>query len=165
MEIQDVEYLELVKNILSNEEFDRLKEIEHHGTTRFCHSLKVSYFSYQVSKVLHLDYQEVARAGLLHDFFLSDPDRTKKERFLSTFTHPKYAVLNACKYFDLTDKEKNIIESHMFPLYISLPKYAESWIVSSVDKVVGTYEFCQKFKHQISYATNFFFIVLLNTIR
>lgn len=165
MEIQDAKYLELVKNILSNEEFNKLKDIEHHGTTRFSHSLRVSYFSYQVAKKLHLDYQEVARAGLLHDFFLSSPDRTLKERFLSTFIHPKYAVLNSCKYFNLTEKEKNIIESHMFPLYISLPKYAESWIVSSIDKVVGTYEFCQKFKYKFSYAANFFLIVLLNNIK
>ena len=101
----------------------------------------------------------------MHDFFLSNQNRTLKERFLSTFIHPKYAVLNSCKYFNLTEKEKNIIESHMFPLYISLPKYAESWIVSSVDKVVGTYEFCQKFRYKFSYAANFFLIVLLNNIK
>lgn len=165
MEIQDLEYLELVKNILDNQEFNQLKEIEHHGTTRFSHSLRVSYFSYQITKLLHLNYQEVARAGLLHDFFLSNQNRTLKERFLSTFIHPKYAVLNSCKYFNLTEKEKNIIESHMFPLYISLPKYAESWIVSYVDKVVGTYEFYQKFKYKFSYAANFFLIVLLNNLK
>ena len=31
---------------------------------------------------LHFNKEEVARAGLLHDFFLSNDDRTSKEKFL-----------------------------------------------------------------------------------
>lgn len=165
MEIVDIEYLELIKNILSNEEFNKIKDIEHHGTTRYTHSLRVSYVSYKITKLLHLDYKEVARAGLLHDFFISDEERTFKDRFLSTFTHPKYAVENSCKYFDLSEKEKDIIGSHMFPIYYSIPKYAESWIVSLTDKVVGTYEFCMKFKYKFSYITNLFLILLLNNLK
>lgn len=165
MEIADIEYLELIKNILSNEEFNKIKDIEHHGTTRYIHSLRVSYVSYKITKILHLDYKEVARAGLLHDFFISEEERTLKERFISTFTHPKYAVENSCKCFDLSEKEKDIIESHMFPIYYSIPKYAESWIVSCTDKVVGTYEFGMKFKYKFSYAANLLLIILLNNLK
>lgn len=158
---RDKNYINIVNNILDNEEFNKIKTIEHHGTTRFDHSIRVSYYSYKLAKMLRLDYQEVARAGLLHDFFLSDEDRKFKDRFLSTFTHPKKAVENSERVFGINDKEKDIIQSHMFPIYISLPKYAESWIVSLVDKFIGTYEFSKKF----SYAINIYLVFLINFIK
>lgn len=161
----DMYYIELVKDILDNEEFNKTKYIEHHGTTRFNHSYRVSYYSYKISKYLRLDYKEVARAGLLHDFFLSDIERTTKDRFLSTFTHSKYAVINAQKYFKLSNKEIDIIKSHMFPLYISIPKYAESWIVSIVDKIVGSFEFILQFKYKFSYLFNIYTLFLINVIK
>lgn len=165
MNINDDNYLSIVENILSNEEFNKIKTIEHHGTSRYEHSLRVSYFSYIITKLLHLDYEDVARAGLLHDFFLSSEDRTFKDRFVSYFTHPKYAVDCATSHFDLSDREINIIESHMFPVYRSIPKYAESWIVSLVDKVVCTYEFSVKFRYKFSYAMNLFVLLILNNLR
>lgn len=155
---KDDNYMNIVGNILDNEEFNQIKRIEHHGTTRFEHSVRVSYYSYKVSKLLHLDYVETARAGLLHDFFISDEDRNAKDRFVSTFVHPKEAVDNSMRVFGINEKEKDIIKSHMFPINISLPKYAESWIVSMVDKVVGSYEFGRKF----GYLVNVYLILLLN---
>ena len=74
----DREYSQLVYHILINSEFNKIKSIEHHGVTRYEHSLKVSYYSYKIAKFLHLDYKDVARGGLLHDFFLSNEDRTSK---------------------------------------------------------------------------------------
>ena len=161
----DTYYIKIIEDILENKEFDKIKYIEHHGTTRFDHSMRVAYYSYKVAKTFRLDYREVARAGLLHDFFLSDIDRTAKDKFLSTFTHPKYAVENAQKHFKLSDKEKNIIESHMFPIYTCLPKYAESWVVSTVDKIVGTYEFMKEFRYKFSYIFNIYILFLINTMK
>lgn len=161
----DIEYLNLINNILNNEEFNKIKNIEHHGVTRFEHSLRVSYYSYKVSKILKLDYKQVVTGGLLHDFFISDEDRTKKDRFLSVFNHPKKAVKNASEHFEITDKEKDIIRSHMFPINLSVPKYAESWVVSIVDKIVGTYEFSRKFGYKLVYATNVLMVFLLNSIK
>ena len=155
---KDDNYMNIVGNILDNEEFNQIKRIEHHGTTRFEHSVRVSYYSYKISKLLHLDYVETARAGLLHDFFISDEDRNAKDRFVSTFVHPKEAVDNSMRVFGINEKEKDIIKSHMFPINISLPKYAESWIVSMVDKVVASYEFGRKF----GYLVNVYLILLLN---
>lgn len=159
------EYRNIVHSILCSDEFNKIKTIEHHGVSRFDHSLRVSYYSYIISKFLKLNYVASARAGLLHDFFLSDEERTFKDRVVSTFTHPKKAVVNAEKYFTLDEKEKNIIHAHMFPIYCSLPKYAESWVVSFVDKVVGTYEFTKKFSYKLSYITNIYLIYLFNTIK
>ena len=88
-----------------------------------------------------------------------------KDRFLSTFTHPKYSVKNASEYFEIDDLGKNIIESHMFPIYKSLPKYAESWIVSFVDKVAAIYEFGRTASLRCSYMTNLFILMILNNLR
>lgn len=164
MEFYDKNYENIVYDILENEEFNKLKDIEHHGTTRFLHSLRVSYYSYLVAKRLGLNYESTARAGLLHDFFHSDIDRTMNERFISTFIHPKKALKNA-KRFGINEMEENIIISHMFPFYTSVPKYAESWIVTTVDKVVGVKEFSRKLKHQFVYATNLVMLFILTSIQ
>ena len=53
----------------------------------------------------------------------------------------------------------------MFPIDIKIPKYAESWVVSSVDKLVSTYEFSKKFSHKLSYITNFALLFLINVLK
>lgn len=158
---KDKKYNSIVSHILDNEEFNQIRGIEHHGTTRYDHSLRVSYYSYKIAKLLHLDYEDAARAGLLHDFFISDEDRNLKDRFISTFVHPKEAVENSIRVFNVNEKEQDIIKSHMFPIYISVPKYAESWIVSLVDKVVGTYEFSKEF----SYLANIYLVFIMNILK
>ena len=163
--INDKEYLFFVSDILENKEFNKIDLIEHHGISRLDHSIRVSYYSYKLARLLKLNYEETARAGLLHDFFLNSENRKLKERFLSTFIHPKYAVANSKKYFDITAMEENIIESHMFPVYKSLPKYAESWLVSLVDKASAIYEFSKSFGVKFSYVTNLFILLILNNMR
>jgi len=162
----DNQYIEIVGHILNNDEFNKIDLIEHHGITRLEHSLKVSYYSYKISKALKLNYCDVARAGLLHDFFLSANDRTDKERLKDTFTHPKKAAENANDVFGINDREYDIIVSHMFPFYKSIPKYGESWIVNLTDKVIGSYElFCQYY-YKFNYAANYLYLfVLLNLIK
>ncbi len=161
----DREYLEIVGQVLDNEEFNKLKLIEHHGISRYEHSLKVSYYAYCIAKSLKLDYVEVARAGLLHDFFLSDDERTSKDRFLSTFTHPKKAVMNADRVFGISQREADIIKSHMFPINLTVPKYAESWVVNFSDKVIGAYELSRKFGYRFSYLLNLYLIFLFNAMK
>lgn len=160
----DKQYMNLVNDIYYNNEFNKIKKIEHHGVTRFEHSLRVSYYSYKISKILKLDYKDVARAGLLHDFFLSSEERDTKDRIVSTFKHPKISVLNSRLYFDLNNKEIDIIRCHMFPINLKLPKYAESWIVCFVDKGIAIYEFCKKFScdFKLKYSTNIYLLFLLN---
>lgn len=165
---QDKNYMKIVNPILENTEFKQVDTIEHHGTTRLNHSLRVSYYSYKLAKICHLDYDEVARAGLLHDFFLDrtvDYEKPKDKVVLFTTGHPKEAVKNANKYFDLTEKEKDIIITHMFPIDYRIPKYAESWIVCLIDKLVGAYEFGHKFKYQLTYGINFSLLFVLNILK
>ena len=159
--LNDLQFINIVKEYMNNDNFQRIKEIEHHGITRLEHCIKVSYYSYVVAKILKLDYEQTAIGGLLHDFFISPEDRTKMERFESVFTHPKLALKTAESEFDLTLKEKDMIRSHMFPINFSVPKYMESWIVSIVDKCVATSEFAVKFRFRVKYAYN---LLLLFTV-
>ncbi|HCX63311.1 MAG TPA: phosphohydrolase, partial [Clostridiales bacterium] len=59
-------------------------------------------------------------------------------------SHPIIAFDNAIKYFDLNDKEENIIKGHMFPF--GVPKSKEAWIVSFVDKYIAVFEYASNFK-------------------
>lgn len=163
--MQNLEYYILIEDILKNDVFDEINNIEHHGTSRMIHSKRVSYYSYKICKVLHLDYIAAARAGLLHDFFLSEKNRNRKQRFKSTFVHPKKALENSIKHFNINEKEKDIIISHMFPINIHIPKYAESWLVSLVDKIVGCYEFLESFSIKHTYVPNLYLLTILTIFR
>ena len=162
---QDREYIEIVKDILDNEEFNKIKDIEHHGISRYEHSLKVSYRAYKIAKKHNLNYVEVARGGLLHDFFLSDEERTTKDRIVSTFVHPKKALKKSKEIFEVSNLEADIIRSHMFPVNLKVPRYKESWLVNMVDKTVGSSEFSMKLGYRFSYAANFGLLVLFNFIK
>ena len=158
---KDREYKKIVKDIFRNVEFKKLYNIEHHGISRMEHSIKISYYSYKIAKKLGMDYVSVARGGLLHDFFLDGDERNGKEKFLDTFTHPKRALNTSMEYFNVNDIEKNIIVSHMFPIYISMPKYKESFLVNLVDKVIGCKELLRGFACKFRYRFNYSYILLL----
>lgn len=160
----DEEYLDLVKDIINNDRFLKLKKCEHHGISRFEHSVKVSYNAYKFAKKHSLDYKEVAVGGLLHDFFL-DENYGVKQKLVSTFTHPNKAVNNASNVFNVNSKEKDIIKCHMFPLNLSVPRYKESWIVSLYDKKIGITEFTYKLGYKLRYAGNLMLLLLFNFIK
>lgn len=161
---KDKEYKKIVKDIFRNVEFKKLYNIEHHGISRMEHSIKISYYSYRIAKLLKMDYVSVARGGLLHDFFLDGDERTCGRKFLDTFSHPKRALNTSIDNFEVNEIEKNIIVSHMFPIYLSIPKYKESFLVNLVDKVVGAKEllrgFCCKFSYKFKYTYVFLLLFM-----
>lgn len=164
----DMQYMNIVRHILNNDEFSKLKDIKHHEQTRLNHCLKVSYYAYIIAKKLRLSYEEVARAGLLHDFYLGQVKEQKKIKdrlLLFTTKHPEQAVNNSLQYFDLTDKEMDIIRTHMFPIDIKIPKFAESWLVSFVDKAVSVKEFGYKFSNKFSLITNMYLLVIFKFLK
>lgn len=143
--IDDEEYLEIIKDILDNEKIQSMKEFVQHGnTSTFDHCVAVSYKSYLLAKKFKLDYKSVARAGLLHDMYLYDWHTNPEKMPLFKkhgFTHPLRALNNAKKYFELNDKEIDIIVKHMWPLTLfHIPRYRESYIVTIVDKKLSTDE-------------------------
>ena len=82
--------------------------------------------------------KETIIAALLHDFFLDEVKHENEANKLRL--HPGYAVKNASKYIDLTEKQIDIISTHMFPVTFTPPKYIESWIVDLLDDVAALYE-------------------------
>ena len=108
------------------------------------HSIDVSYKSYKLAKSIGLDSEslrEIARAGLLHDLFFYDTKSKDEKPKKHLSTHSEIALLNAERICNLSDKEKDIILSHMFGVsFKHMPKYKESVIVSMIDKVVSMNE-------------------------
>jgi len=134
---RSIEYYSFVKDLIENEVVQSMKNFRHHyGTTCYQHSVNVSYYNYLLCKKFGLDAKAGARAGILHDLFLYDRKlyiRTKGER-LHGFRHAKIALDNANSNFELNELEEDIIEKHMWPLTLELPKYSESYVISFVDK-------------------------------
>jgi len=129
--------------ILRSEKFRKTcKNIQHSDVSVMKHSIKVAKASVWLNKHLHANCKEkdLVRGALLHDYFLydwHDPGHGK----LHGFYHPGIALKNASKDYKLTETEKNIIESHMWPLTIKhIPKCKEAWVVSAADKYVSTVE-------------------------
>ena len=100
--------------------------------------------------------------AMLHDFYLYERHVDHPE-FSHMYKHPMVALENASEYFDLTEREKDIIITHMFPsLPHKVPRYMESWIVSLVDKIVATYEFyCSYGKNYVYKLSNMYIILLI----
>ena len=129
------EFSKIINDILNHSSFQNLKSYKHHYIwTRYEHCLSVSYHSYLICKFLKLDYKSATRAALLHDFFFYDCENklTRPKKHIQN--HPKQALENAKKFFELNKKEEDIILKHMWPLTFSPPKYLESFIVTLVDK-------------------------------
>ena len=164
---KDQEYLCIINNIINSEEFQKMGKIRHHNTTRLDHLLKVSYHSYKVAKSLKLDYKSAAVGGLLHDFYNEEICECNKvkEKVKIFSSHPMEAVENSEKLFNLSDIEKNIIETHMFPINYKIPKYAESWVVSFVDKVLSIGEFSKKLSYKFAYGFNLYLLFILNNLK
>ena len=152
----DISFENIAKNIINKDKYKELKRIKHHGLNRYIHIMRVSKFTYKISKFLHLDYVSATRAALLHDYFVESADN--KKVFAN---HPQIASNNAIKDYGLNALEKNAIESHMFPLGKTLPKYKESWILTLVDKSVAIYEM-SRFK--LSNAIHLYSIFIINMI-
>ncbi|MDD4691505.1 HDIG domain-containing metalloprotein [Eubacterium aggregans] len=146
-----VEFEGIVWDILNHPKFIGLKSIEHHGNGLQEHCISVAYNSYVIAKKLGLDAESVARGALLHDFFFEDWKAAEKTgkgfgriKEMHGFKHPKDALRNATIYFNLNEKEEDMILKHMFPLTIVPPMHLESWVVTMVDKGVAIKEMAQE---------------------
>lgn len=138
--ITDTEYYLLIADLLEYEEIQNLKKFRHHiMTTRFQHCLNVSYYQYKLCRLFRLDAKSAARAGLLHDLYFYDTKGKPSVRHSQH--HPEIALENAEKLFELNDKERDMIKNHMFPMTFAKPKYAETYLITIVDKYCAVMEF------------------------
>ena len=118
----------------------------------------MAYYTYYVTRLLHLNYREATRGALLHDFFIDEVDNEKA--IFKLRRHPMVAVKNSVKYFDISEFEEDIIKTHMFPVTFTPPKYLESWIVDIIDDISAIYERGYYIKKELK-ATAVFILVFL----
>lgn len=127
------------KDILQSRNFRYTREhIQHGNMTVNNHCMNVARYSLALSQRLHINcnQRELIRGALLHDYFLydwHDKDHIKPHN-LHGFYHPGRALQNAAREYKLTDREKDIIKKHMWPLTIVPPMCREGWIVTMADK-------------------------------
>ena len=139
-----LEFDEIIKDITENSNVSALKDhIQHINSSRYAHCKEVAFYTFLICKKLNLDYISAARGAMLHDFYFYDwrNKHVEGQKKFHLFRHPRIALENALDIFKLNEIEKDIIEKHMWPLTISLPRFAESYIVTFVDKYCATKEF------------------------
>lgn len=136
---------EYASDILSSGNFQSTGNYIQHGTIPVHrHCIDVANQSIKISKRLRIpcNEKELIRGALLHDYFLYDwHDRTRKDyQKLHGFYHPGIALRNAEKEYHLSNRERDIIRKHMWPLTIVPPMCREAWIVTAADKYCSLLE-------------------------
>ena len=126
-------------DILHSDNFDKSKNNMQHGTISVKeHSLQVARKSVIISELLGIEHsrRDLVRGALLHDYFLYDWHKVDKENphRLHGFHHPARALRNAEYEYELTDRQREIIIKHMWPLTIKPPMCREAWVVTAADK-------------------------------
>ena len=130
------EFRAIIKDIVENDTVQQMRNFrQHYDTSCFEHCYKVALYNYIICKKLNLDYTSAARAGMLHDLFLYDwRIREPGRKRFHAFHHPRIALNNSLKIFDLNEKEQDIILKHMWPITVIPPKSMEAFIITLVDK-------------------------------
>ena len=115
---------------------------QHGGVTVYAHCVRVAALSCRLADAMGLavDRAALVRGALLHDYFLYDWHDKDPSHRLHGFTHPRRALENAAADWELTDRERDIILHHMFPLTPLPPRSREAWLVCLADKLCAVQE-------------------------
>ena len=141
-------YQQLIEPIIHDTDIQSMAALKQHtkGVSCLDHSIFVSYLSFSMCRRWHLNAEAAARAGLLHDMFLSDRETTGIGLWKHLRLHPQMALENA-KEFGLSPLEQDIILKHMWPVTMSkLPHYRESMVVNLADKICTVCEVLQLYR-------------------
>ena len=117
--------------------------IQHGCVTTYEHCLRVMMLAYWLNLRLHCHARErsLLRGAFLHDFYLYDWHRCRTITRWHGFKHPLIARYNADAVFRLNEIEKNIIQSHMWPLTLPwVPRCREAVLVCIADKLAALWE-------------------------
>lgn len=138
------------KDILESPNFIASDKHCQHGTISVkTHSEQVALSALKLARKLPVKFREkeLIRGALLHDYFQYDWHNKKVDiasimRFyeMHGFTHPRTALENAEKEFQLSKREKEIIKKHMWPLTVIPPMCREAWVVTCADKYCSLLE-------------------------
>ncbi|MBQ7859192.1 MAG: HDIG domain-containing protein [Faecalibacterium sp.] len=135
------QFLDCLNDLERDPYVQQLRKFNQHtaATTRYDHCLCVAYFSFTICRWLGWDYVAAARGGMLHDLYMAEWEGSDGGALSRWRTHPHAALQNA-RRFGLSKKEEDIIVNHMFPLTPVLPRYKESYVVSTADKIAAVLE-------------------------
>ena len=130
-------FKEIYFEVRTSSRFEECSKFIQHGNTSVKqHVIMVTLLALNLSEKLHIkvDKKALIRGALLHDYYLYDW-HNKSLKDLHGFHHPKRALRQALKEFDLTNNEIDIITKHMFPLTPFPPRYREAILVCIADKI------------------------------
>ena len=138
---ENSEYYSYIRDLLASSDVMSLREHPHHiGTSRFQHSLNVSYYNFKLCRLFHLNAKAAARAGLLHDLFFYDRKTHEKICNGHCAEHANIALYNASMRFSISELEGDMILNHMWPMTPRLPRHAETFMITLVDKFCASAE-------------------------
>ena len=149
-------FQEITEDIVSHPLFLQLRDCPHHGgeNSLYIHSVDTAKCAYRLARRFRLKEDRVralTRAALLHDFFGYDWQSERHKRYMHrysgwqrvrrmhAFIHGSHAARRAGRLFDLDQRQRDAIASHMFPL-ASWPKSSEAWLLTLADKMVASRE-------------------------
>ena len=134
-------------------ELDRLMEseeilkmqtfVQHSGNSTLQHVRNVAWRSFYLAERLgwSIDEKALARGAILHDYYLYNIREEGLGPYRHGTSHPAKALANAEKLYRLNLREKNIIESHMWPLTLFHPPLCrEALLVCLADKYCAANE-------------------------
>ena len=122
---QEARMYEILRGIADDPHALEMQQFIQHGTvTTYEHCLRVTRIAYWLNLHWHCHADEVSlvRGAFLHDFYLYDWHNCSNITHWHGFKHPLIARYNADAVFQLNNKERNIIQTHMWPLTAPLPR-------------------------------------------
>ncbi|MDO4398331.1 MAG: HD family phosphohydrolase [Oscillospiraceae bacterium] len=148
------DFLKACGDIYNSPQLKSLEKYEQHfKINRLQHIRSVAYLSFLIARKLKLNYVETARAAVMHDLFYYDWRENDLSHKLHGYRHPGFALKNA--YYlcgTLSERERDIIKKHMWPLTPALPRYPESFVVTMMDKYCAAiemyYSFSEKYRDE-----------------
>ena len=146
----------MTEDILSHPLFNEMRGVPHHGgeNSLYVHSIDTAKCACRLARAFHMRedrVRAVTRAALLHDFFGYDWQGERHRRYIQrysgwkrvthmhAFIHGAHAANRAGRIFDLDDRQRAAIASHMFPL-APVPRNSEAWVLTLADKWVASKE-------------------------
>lgn len=148
--IENIEFQNIISDLIKNDTVQEMKKYrQHFNTSCFEHCYVASYYCYKICKMMKLDYISAARGAMLHDLFLYDWRVKNNHKGLHAFAHGKTAYENASNLFELNKIEKDMIIKHMWPVTPALPKSAEGFILTLVDKYCAICESLEVIKSKL----------------
>lgn len=149
----------IYQRFFHDEKVQRMKTIAmHRGCNCFIHSFRVARRAIK-NALRHksVNLKNILIASILHDYYLYDwrVDRSRKKHH--TANHPKIAIENASKDFEIGEEVRAIIDSHMWPMNFKIfPKTKEARITGLADTMVATREVLTSIAHKKKRLDNYY---------